>query len=212
MSHPRLLLIADGFATGRGSGPRAQTPETVRTRTAEAVSAGVRWVMLRDHAADEATFARAAARLAERLGDACPGIRLCVNTRGEVAKRLRADLHVGARGPTVAEAARLVPTVGVSAHTAEDIAAAARDGAAYATVSPIYRTATHPDAAPAGLDLLRQSAEAAPDLPLFALGGITPSRVADCREAGAYGVAVLSGILDAHRLARTVEQYLAALS
>ena len=27
---PRLLLIADGFASGRGTGPLAQSPERVR--------------------------------------------------------------------------------------------------------------------------------------------------------------------------------------
>ncbi|MEM6326863.1 MAG: thiamine phosphate synthase [Bacteroidota bacterium] len=213
---PRLLLIADGFASGRGTGPLAQTAATVRTRTAEAVAAGVRWVMLRDHAADDATFLRAAARLTERLRDVRPGVRLSVNTRTEAARRLRADLHVGTRGPSVAEAVRLGDgdsrLVGFSAHSAREIAEAARAGAAYATVSPLYRTATHPDTTPAGLALLRDATEAAPGVPVLALGGITPSRVAECHEAGAHGVAVLSGLLDAHRIARAVEQYLAALA
>lgn len=212
---PRLLLIADGFATGRGAGPLAQTPQTVRTRTAEAVAAGVRWVMLRDHSADEPTFARAAGRLTERLRDARPGVRLTVNTHAEVARRLRADLHVGARGPSVAEAVRLGSAmgavVGVSAHSVQEVTEAVQVGADYATVSPVYRTATHPDAVPAGPGLIREAASAAPGLTLLALGGVTPSRVAECLDAGAHGVAVLSGILDAHRLARAVEQYLVSL-
>ncbi|MEM1056324.1 MAG: thiamine phosphate synthase [Bacteroidota bacterium] len=213
---PRLLLIADGFASGRGQGPHAQTAERVRKLAAEAVAAGVRWVMLRDHAADDPTFLRAAGRLTERLRDACPDVRLMVNTRADVARRLRLDLHVGTRGPGAVEALGAVDAhygiVGVSAHSAQDAVEAGRAGASYATLSPIYRTATHPEAAPAGLGLLRRSAEAAPDLPVLALGGLTPSRVAECREAGAYGVAVLSAILDAHRPTRAVEQFLVALS
>ena len=36
-----------------------------------------------------------------------------------------------------------------------------------------------------------------PDLSLFALGGITPERTEGCLDAGAFGVAVLSDLLDA---------------
>lgn len=213
---PRLLLIADGFASGRGSGPHAQTPERVRKLAAVAVAAGVRWVMLRDHEADAPTFLRAAARLTERLRDMRSGVRITINTRADVARRLRADLHVGTRGPEVAEAVRLGREfgglVGVSAHSAREVTEAEQAGADYATVSPVYRTATHPEAEPAGLNLIRQSAEAAPGFPILALGGLTPSRVEACLDAGAHGVAVLSAILDAHRPTRAVEQFLSALA
>ena len=212
---PRLLLIADGFATGRGSGPRRQSPERVRTLAAEAVAAGVRWIMLRDHAADAPTFLRAAGRLTERLRDASPGVRIAVNTHADAARRLRADLHVGTRGPGVAHAARVVEghggIVGVSAHAPDEVARASREGAAYATFSPVHPTATHPGAEPAGLDALRRATDAAPERPVLALGGITVGRVGACLGAGAHGVAVLSAILDAHRPTRAVEQLLAAL-
>jgi thiamine monophosphate synthase len=32
-------------------------------------------------------------------------------------------------------------------------------------------------------------------LPVFALGGITPARVPECLTAGAFGVAVMSGVM-----------------
>ena len=111
----------------------------------------------------------------------------------------------------MAEAVRLGRGVGVSAHSAEGVAHAAEAGAHYATISPVYRTATHPEASPGGVGLVRDAARAVPGFPLLALGGLTPARVAECREAGAHGVAVLSGILDAHRPARAVEQFLRAL-
>ena len=209
---PRLLLIADGFASGRGSGPLAQPPERVRALAAEAVATGVRWVMLRDHAADGAAFSRAAGRLTERLRDIHPEVRIAINGRTAAAGRLRADLHVGRHGPSVADALAVSKVVGVSAHSPEAVAAAAASGAAYATFSPVYRTATHPGAAPAGLAALGAACEAAPEaFPVLALGGLSPGRVPEVLAAGAHGVAVLSGVLDAHRPARAVRLFLEAL-
>ena len=212
MTLPRLLLIADGFASGRGSGPLAQPPERVRTLAAEAVATGVRWVMLRDHEADGVTFERAAGRLTERLRDIHSDVRIAINGHPLIARRLRADLHVGRRGPSLAEALSVSGAVGVSAHSPEAVSAAAASGAAYATFSPVYRTATHPGAAPAGLAALRAACEAAPEaFPVLALGGLSPARVPEALASGAYGVAVLSGVLDAYLPARAVRQFLEAL-
>ena len=205
---PALLLIADGFASGRAR----QSAEHVGRAAAHAVAAGVSWVMLRDHAASAADFDRAAARLVERLRDIRPGLRVAVNTRVEAAVRLGAGLHVGTRGPSVAEARASVETVGVSAHTASDLEAAMRDGAAYATLSPVFATATHPEAEPLGTDAFASMRTHVPPLPVLALGGVAPDRVPACLAAGASGVAVLSGLLDAHRIAPTVSRYLSLLS
>jgi thiamine-phosphate diphosphorylase len=73
---------------------------------------------------------------------------------------------------------------------------AEREGADFATFSPVFATRSKPDATPAGLDALTEAA-ASTSLPVYALGGISPDRVSRCREAGAAGVAVMSGILQA---------------
>ena len=204
---PRLVLIADGFVTGR----ERQSAEHVRRAAARAVGAGVRAVMLRDHDAGESEFDRSAARLRERLLDVRPDLMLIVNTRVETAARLGAALHVGARGPGVREARTACERVGVSAHTLEEVTEAEEAGAAYATLSPIFVTPTHPTATPLGPDALRAACAAVPDFPVFALGGLSPRRARACREAGAYGVAVLSGILDANRIAAATTQFLDAV-
>lgn len=209
---PRLLLIADGFAGGRTrpSGGR-QEADAVRRVAARLVAAGVRWVSLRDHHADDAAFGRAAARLAERIRDIHPDTRLAVHGRAETARRLRTDLHVGRRGATLADALAVAPAVGVSAHSADEVIRAAEAGAAYATLSPVFRTATHPEATPLGLDALAAAVAAAPPgFPVLALGGVSPDRARDCRAAGAHGVAVLSGLLDAHRADAVAARYLDA--
>ena len=49
---------------------------------------------------------------------------------------------------------------------------------------------------------------AAKPTPVYALGGITPDRVQQCRDAGAYGTAVLSNILHADDVSKAVKDFL----
>ncbi len=205
----RLLLIADGFASGRTE----LDAGTIRQRTRALVEAGVLWVSLRDVAADEATFAEAAAALAADLRAANPDVLLSVHGRLGVARDLGAGLHVGRRGATLAEAvgAGLGGPVGVSAHSASAALAARKGGADYATFSPVFETRTHPDAIPAGIDPLKLAAERS-GLPILALGGMTPPRAKIARLVGAHGAAVISALLFAWDEARTVRQFLDALA
>lgn len=205
---PRLLLIADGFASGR---PELDA-ESIRQRTVALVEAGVPWVSLRDHAADPDAFSDAAAALAESVRQARPDVVLSVHGRLDVARQLGAGVHVGRRGATLAEAvgAQLAGPVGVSAHSATTAAHAGRGGADYATLSPVFETRTHPDAVPTGIDPLRLAVERA-GLPILALGGITPPRARIARMVGAHGVAAISSLLFAWDEAQTVRQFLEAV-
>jgi thiamine-phosphate pyrophosphorylase len=206
---PRLVLVADGFATGRG----AMTGEEVRFVVRSAVEAGVAWVILRDHGADHDAFESAAASLIEELRAIEPSIILSLSRHLTLAHTFGAGVHTGREGPSVAEArAAIGPVhpVGYSAHAAEEAAAEGAAGADYVMVGPIYQTATHPGWPALGAGVLAEAAEAAGDVPVYAIGGVTPERVAECREAGAYGVAVLGGILDGP-VGERVGAYLRAL-
>ena len=204
---PRLLLVADAFSSGRDE----MTAPDVRRRAAEIVEAGVRFVMLRDHAAEPSAFARDAETLARSLRAADPGVRLVVNTRLDVALAIGAGVHVGRRGPGVVEAvASGVASVGFSAHSATQARAAAKAGAAYVTFSPVFATRTHPETVPSGLDPLGLAARTA-GVPVLALGGLTPPRARLARMVGAHGVAVLSGLLFAWDAARTARAFLDAV-
>ena len=206
---PSLLLIADGFATGRVE----LDAETIRQRTLALVAAGVPWVSLRDHAATPDAFRAAAVPLVDALRQQNPDVELSVHGRLDVARELGAGLHVGRRGEGLDEAvhAGLVGPVGVSAHSATGAAHAARAGADYATFSPVFATRTHPDAVPTGVDPLRLAAERS-GLPILALGGLTPPRARIARLVGAHGVAAISSLLFAWDEAKTVAQFLQALA
>lgn len=134
--------------------------------------------------------------------------RVVVNDRLDVA--LSAGAHgvqLGERSLEVADVVRLAPAgflLGASVHTAEG----ALPQAAWLMAGSVYPTASHPGRAPAGLALVWRLA--ARGACVVAVGGITPERVSEVREAGARGVAVVSGVWDAPDPAAAVERYLNA--
>lgn len=142
------------------------------------------------------------------------GQRLVVNDRIDVALAAGADgVHLPAAGVTAEDARRLLGSgalVGVSCHSARDVARALAGGASYATFSPVYDTPSkRPYGPPVGLDALREAARLG--LPLVALGGVTVARAPEVRAAGAAGVAAIRAWLEAPDPAAVVHA-LAALT
>lgn len=212
---PRLFLVADGFVSGRAG----LSADDVRARVGMLVEAGVRAVQLRDHGAEPATFADVASAMAERLRARCPELVLVINGHPEVARALGAVLHVGHRGPSVEEARQLVGNdalLSISVHSPSDARRAAEAGADVLFVSPLFRTLSHPGHPPGEIKLLRRTCAALTDVQpqpcVYALGGITPEHVGDCLQAGAHGVAVLSGLLEAPDPAAAARAYLGAFA
>ena len=193
----RLILIADGFT-------RAER----RDRIIIAAEVGIRWIHLRDHEAEDETFKLKAENLKSLLPNE---IKISVNARLEVADTLRLSFHAGLHGPDVRTArARLGPTVliGVSTHDFDEIETARTRGADYVLFSPIFPTSSKPGHPGVGVEQLALACRMAGTLPVYALGGIAPERVKSCLDAGAHGIAVLSGILDAPDPAEAVRQYI----
>ena len=77
---------------------------------------------------------------------------------------------------------------------------AAEEGADYVFLGPIWPTTSHPNAQSLGPKAL--AAEVS--IPVIAIGGITPEKVPQCLEYGAYGVAVISALWSAPDVASTV--------
>lgn len=142
------------------------------------------------------------------------GARLFVNSRVDVALACDADgVQLGVRSLPVADARTLLGDrrlIGYSAHSAEEAAGAVDAGSDFVLLGSVWETTSHPDAAPAGLDVLRSTVDEA-GAPVIAIGGVTPARVEEAARAGAHGVAVLSGVWRAQVEAEAVAMYLDAL-
>ena len=189
----RLLVVTERSATDDPEIAARQLLETLD----RLLAAGIRWVWFRER--DLAPDARLVLgrRVAERVR--VHRGTLTVGGDAALAAALEAQgVHLpgGSTPSDFARARGLLPNglVGVSAHSVPEVEAAARAGADYATVSPIFPSASKPGYGPA-LGVAALTRAAASGLPVIALGGITTERAPGCRTAGAAGVAVMGPLM-----------------
>ena len=140
------------------------------------------------------------------------GMVFVVNDRCDLALAVEADgVHLGQTDLPVSLARNFVGSqmlIGVSTHNVTQVQLATKEGADYLGFGPIFPTGTKAACDPVvGIEGLKQIRAHSP-LPIFAIGGITVQCVSDLCQAGANGVAVASGILDAPDRARAFTQFL----
>ncbi|MDH4093291.1 MAG: Nudix family hydrolase [Betaproteobacteria bacterium] len=82
--------------------------------------------------------------------------------------------------------------VAASCHDAGELARAADLGLDFAALGPVKPTATHPDAAPLGWERFAELVRGA-TIPVFAIGGLSPSDMESAWRAGAHGLAMVRG-------------------
>lgn len=172
--------------------PDAPIPVLAQARAA---ARGGAWaVQLRDKAASDAEIAQLAETLLAELAPL--GVRVFVNDHVEVARTVRADLHIGqGDGDPRAARDRIAPEalLGLSVETLAHCAAIP-EGVSYIGAGPFRATATKPDAAtPIGASGLARIVAAAP-VPTIAIGGLSESDVPVLKRAGAAGMAVVSAV------------------
>ncbi|HEV7899035.1 MAG TPA: thiamine phosphate synthase [Planosporangium sp.] len=189
---------------------RRQARRPLDEVVAAAVDGGARTVVLREKDLPDEERAALAARLHEVLAPAGGRLLLAGRTAGWAG--LVAGLHgqhLAAADPWPATPRGLV---GRSCHDAGELAAAAAEGAAYATISPVFASTSKPGyGPPLGLSRLRDLCAGA-GLPVYALGGIeSAERAAECRRAGAAGVAVMGAVMRARDPAAVVAELVAAV-
>jgi thiamine-phosphate pyrophosphorylase len=144
-----------------------------------------------------------------------PAPFLIVNDRADVALAVGADgVQRTYASLSVAEL-RVVADkrvrVGASVHSIDEAVAAAGQGADWIFFGPVYDTPSkRAYGTPQGVASLERVA-AAVDVPVIAIGGITPDRVSAVRRAGASGIAVISAILAADDPAAATRRFLDAL-
>jgi thiamine-phosphate pyrophosphorylase len=190
---PRLIVVTDRRQAD-AAGHRLL--DVVRA----AVDAGAPAVLVRekDLPLDERR------RLVDRIANLLPG---------EIGRRGR---HLPRPG-TTGELSVLVGAdlTGRSCHDTGELAIAWAEGVDYATLSPVFATASKPGhGPPLGLDGLAAAVATVPDLPVVALGGITPTgptTPAACLRAGAVGVAVMGAVMTAPDPYAVVRDLMASL-
>jgi thiamine-phosphate pyrophosphorylase len=137
---------------------------------------------------------------AEAIAELCAeaGVPFIVNDRADYAAIIGAGLHVGQEDLSPGDARRVVGTkalLGFSTHNPAQMIAAQTEPVDYVAFGPIFSTRSkeRPDAM-VGLEGLR-AARALTSLPLVAIGGITLETAAECWEAGADSVALISALV-----------------
>lgn len=170
--------------------------ERLTDAVAAAIRGGARLIQYRDKSHDSARRLAQATALNALCQD--HDVPLIINDDVELAFAVgAAGVHLGQDDADIATArARLGPRalIGVSCYDRLDLALnAARAGADQVAFGAFFPSPTKPTEIRAPLDLLQQ-ARAQLDLPIVAIGGITPDNAAALLAAGADYLAVVSGV------------------
>ena len=204
--HPlsRLYLLTDRHHTN-------QRPLT--SVLGQALEAGVRMVQIREKDLDT----RQLLTLAQHL---IPLIKqhqgtVLMNDRVDLALALDADgVHLRSDSLPLPIARRMLGgnrLIGLSVHSAEEVRYAENEGADFVVLGPIFETPSkQPYGPPLGLHILETACRGS-HLPIFAIGGIKIKQVPAILSSGAYGIAVISSILQAPDIQHSTHDLLAQL-
>jgi thiamine-phosphate pyrophosphorylase len=167
---------------------------------ARLVPLGIRTVQLRikDAAGDDIRKQIAASlKVARRHG-----CQLIVNDYWREAIDAGADyVHLGQEDLAAADVDRIARAglrLGISTHSADELATALAARPAYVALGPIYETKLKAMRwAPQGLERIADWKRQIGNVPLVAIGGITPERATGVIAAGAQSVAVITDFMTA---------------
>jgi thiamine-phosphate pyrophosphorylase len=165
-------------------------------RIADAARNRIDFVQLREKDLSSHDLEELGRQAVSRIRALSGNTRLLINSRTDVALAAGADgVHLRSRDVSPAEVRKIWTQVAgpgnaviaISCHTRQEAVAAHQAGADFVVFSPVYEKKDSPNVPPAGLELLRLVCST--QIPVLALGGITPQNAALCLEAGAKGIA-----------------------
>lgn len=164
-----------------------------------ALEGGVRAVQLREKDLSGTELFRLALEI--RRLTSYFGARLIINDRPDIALAVEADgVHIGINSLPVAAARKVLggdKIIGYSAHGINEALRAQAEGANFVTFGPVYPTPSKAQyGEPCGVKKLADAA-AALDIPVLALGGISPANLTELLSAKISGIAVISAIMAA---------------
>lgn len=161
-----------------------------------ALQGGVRHILLREKSMAAGPLTLLAKKLLALT--AAVGAHLLIHDRVDVALAIEASgVHLPETGMVTADARRLLgeKLLGRSCHSVAEGCLALQEGADFVTLSPLFPSRSHPEVPALGIELFATMRAAIPG-PVLALGGIDGSNAAQAMAVGAYGVALIRGILD----------------
>ena len=141
--------------------------------------------------------------------------KVLLNDRVDIAMALDADgVHLRSDSLPLPLARRILGNeklIGISTHSVEEVRKAESEGADFVVLGPIYETPSKRIyGPPLGLHTLETACRAS-RLPIFAIGGITPKLVPAVMSSDAYGIAVISSILQASDIQDSTLDFLSQL-
>jgi thiamine-phosphate pyrophosphorylase len=180
-------------------------------KISEAARSGVNYIQLREKdlpARELESLAREAVRVIAQLRIERPERRtaLLINSRADIALAVGADgVHLRSDGISPQDVKGIwkacgagtqahentleTPLIGVSCHSAAEVAQAAANGATFAVFAPVFEKKNSCVPRATGLAELREACQS--NFPVFALGGVTVANARSCLEAGAAGIAAI---------------------
>jgi thiamine-phosphate pyrophosphorylase len=196
--------------------------EPLLKRVATAAAAGMDWIQIREKdlsGKQVSSLASAAVAQTKQINERNGTLtRIVVNDRLDVALSEHAGgVHLGKQSLPVVDVRKWLAArpnlakgdkflVGVSCHSVQGAALAARDGADYIFFGPVFATPSKASfGAPQGLQRLAEVCRAV-SIPVLAIGGITLDNAGDCFTAGAGGIAAIRLFQDVENLVSLVTQ------
>jgi thiamine-phosphate pyrophosphorylase len=198
-----LYLVTDRATAGRPLVPVVE----------ECLAAGLRAVQIREKDLAVRDLLALAGDL--RAATERYRARLVVNDRADVALACGADgvqrTHASLPVAALRHACGHDALIGASVHGVDGALDAEAGGADFVVFGPVYETASkRAYGPPQGLDALARVTGAV-QVPVLAVGGITPARVPEVLARGARGVAAIGAILGAPDPARAIRAFIDAL-
>lgn len=186
--------------------------QTLYQQVEAALKGGVTCVQLREKKPEATVFLQEA----EEICALCRqyNVPFIVNDHVDIALACGADgIHVGQSDMAAGDVRRRIGKemlLGVSVHTVEEARLAVQEGADYLGLGAVFPTSTKSDVDQMSSEILQAICNAV-DLPVVAIGGITPDNLLKLSGSGVDGVALVSAIFAAKDIEETCRK-LRALS
>lgn len=185
------LLLPDIYAITPSD---YKTEDDLCRMVSTAIERGISLLQFRNHSIDDDTYIQQASALSDLCNS--KGARLILNRNPSMVEQCGAHgVHLASKylkSSTKRPLSREY-IVAASCHSEQELRLAAGLGASFVLISPVKKTASHPDSVPLGWEGFK-SLKSGSGLPAYALGGMSPGDCAEARRNGAIGVAMIRGV------------------